>query len=279
MSLYQHNDYRKALREILGEKKRTDSSVSFASYAEVIGVQKTFVSKVLGGNAHLSEDQFYLTLEFLGLAEGESSYFRLLYDYARTGLHTRKKKIVAEMRKRQEEQRQLKLHTTAMVETPEAKEDLSEYYLDPMNLIVHAALAVPKYAANPNLLTTALQLSPEQLNTILERLKSIKIIDYARLGSKVNILRYALHLDVKSLYCKPHQQLFRFKSADQIVKLNPESRFVYSLTFSAEHEIKGQIQEMYLDLMKKVEKLLDNSPQGEEVYQINFDLFPWTKTS
>lgn len=277
MGLYQQTDYRKALRDILDEKKRLDPSISFSSYADVIGVQKTFVSKVLGGNAHLSDDQLYLTLEFLKLTQDEANYFRLLYDHSRTGLHSRKKIISAEIKKRQEEQRQLKIHTDAEIKKPESAEDFGEYYLDPLNLIVHAHLGVAKYALNPLLIAESLGISKNQLLRILERLNSLGIIEYNKLGSAVNVLKYALHLDVNSVYCQPHQQLFRLRSAEQIARLSPEKRFVYSLTFSGDEEVKNTIQELYLDFMKKVENYLDSGDTGEDVFQINFDLFPWAK--
>ena len=278
MSLYQHSDYRKALRAILDERKRVDDSISFASYAEAIGVQKTFVSKVLGGSAHLSDDQLYLTFEYLKFDEEEASYFRLLYDYARTGLHARKKTVLAEIKKVQEEKRHIKFHTTAEMQKPQTLEDMGAYYLDPLNLIVHAHLGISKYAQNPSLLTGALDLTTQQLMKILDRLKSLGIVNFPGGGGKVTVLKHALHLDIESIYCEPYQQLFRFRSAEQIAKLNPEKRFVYSLTFSGDHQVKIEIQALYMDFMKKVEKLLDSDDSADDVYQINFDLFPWTKT-
>lgn len=277
MSIYQHTDYRKALREILNARKRLDSSINFANYATVIGVQKTFVSKVLGGHAHLSDDQFYLTVDYLNFTDDEAHYFRLLYDYARTGLHARKKAITAKIHKRQEEQRQLKIHTAAEMQKPEQSEELGAYYLDPMNLIVHAHLGVTKFTHNSSLIAGVLDIPMTQLAAILERLKALKIIDFGKVGGKVTVLKHALHLDIESIYCQPHQQLFRLRSSEQIAKLTPEKRFVYSLTFSGHPEIKNKIQVLYLDFMKKVEKILDEDDSGQDVYQINFDLFPWTK--
>lgn len=278
MGLYQHSDYRKALREILDERKSSDASVSFSSYADAIGVQKTFVSKVLGGSAHLSDDQLYLTFEYLKFDKEEENYFRLLYDHSRTGLHARKKVIHAEIKKIQEEKRQLKIHTTAEVQKPETKEDLSEYYLNPLNLIVHAYLAIDQFSKNPSLIASELELTPQRLSKILDCLKRLKIIDFNKAGSRVEVLKYAMHLDVDSIYCQPHQQLMRMKCAEQIVKLTPERRFISNLTFSGDQALKNLIQEMYLDFMKKVEKAMDDAEGSEEaVYQINFDLFPWSK--
>lgn len=277
MSLYQQTDYRKALRDILDLKKQSDPAISFASYAEAIGVQKTFISKVLGGTAHLSDDQVYLTLIFLNFSDEDSKYFRLLHDYSRTGLNARKKVVLAEIRKIQEEKRQFRIHTSAEVQKPESSIDMGEYYLDPLNLIVHAYLGIPRFAASPNLISTEMELPVKRLSKILSALKKIGVIDFTTAGGKVKVLKNALHLDVESMYCQPHQQLFRLKSAEQITSLSPEKRFVYSLTFSGDHELKGQIQEMFLKFIKKVEAVLDQQQAHEDVYQVNFDLFPWSK--
>lgn len=279
MALYQQIDYRKALREILDERKRVDASVSFASYAEVIGVQKTFVSKVLGGSAHLSDDQFYLTQEYLRLNKEETGYFRLLYDHSRTGLHSRKKMLMAEIKKVQEEQRQLKVHTLMEMQKPESSEGIGEYYLDPLNLIVHAYLGVDQFAQQPSRIAEELQLTSRQLMAVLEKLKRLRIIDFPQGGGKVKVLKSALHLDVESIYHLPYAQLFRLKCMEQISRLSPERRFVYSVTFSGNHEVKGKLQELYLEFMKKVERLLQNETTHSEVYQMCFDLFPWSKKS
>lgn len=277
MGLYQQLDYRKALKDILAQRKRVDDSVSFGSYAEAIGVQKTFVSKVLNGSAHLSDDQLYLTLEYLTFPVEETKYFRLLYDYSRTGLSSRKKVLLNQIRKIQEEQRQFKIHTTAEMQKPEFSHEIGEYYLDPLNLIVHAYLGIRKFAQNPSLIATELELPPDQLIKILERLKRSKIIDFDIGGGKVQVLKNALHLDIDSIYNQPHQQIFRLRCLEHVTKLTPEQRFVFSLTFSGSREVKKRIQEMYLDFFKQVETLLDSESSYEDVYQINFDLFPWAR--
>lgn len=278
VNLYQHTDYRKALREYLDERKRVDPEVSFANYAEIIGVQKTFVSKVLGGNAHLSDDQLYLTLEYLGLSPEESNYFRLLYDLARTGLHSRKKVLTAEIKKIQEEQRQMKIHTTAEVLKPETTEEVGEYYLDPLNLIVHAYLGIPRFAQKSSLIADELQITPQQLAKVLELLKRSRLIDFEK-GGWVKCLKSAIHLDVDSMYFHPHHQLFRLRCMDQISRLTPERRFIYGLTFSGSHELKSQLQELYLEFTKKAEKIIDADTPTGDVYQIIFELFPWSKKS
>lgn len=279
MSIYRHLDYRLALREVLDFQKKSSAGGGYAAFAEVIGVQKTFVSKVLNCSAHLSDDQFYLTSQYLGLSSQENRYFTLIYHYTRSGLHVRQKEILREIKDIQEEQRQFRMHTKAEMHQPETTEMINELYLDPLNLLVHAYLGIKKYQDNPEEMANALDISLSQLTTILNRLQRMEIIKILKSPLKVKVLKQALHLDIRSIYCRPYQMLFRIKSNEQVMKLSPEQRFVLTLTFSGDHQVKSKIQELYLKFMKEVEHLLDGPHGDDDVYQINFDLFPWGKRS
>lgn len=42
MGIYQHNEYRKSIREIIEDQKTTDKTVNFGSYAEASGTSKSY---------------------------------------------------------------------------------------------------------------------------------------------------------------------------------------------------------------------------------------------
>lgn len=275
-SVFRFSDYRKALKFLLEEMKKADPDFQLSKFGEVIGVQKTFVSKVLNEMAHLSDDQLYLTLKFLNLQSQEEKYFRILYDCNRTGLHARKTLLIKEIRRMQEEHRQFRLHTKAQMQQPKTESHLGEYYLDPYNLIVHAYLGIEKYQRQPDTLTKILPLSSEKLRSILQCLARLELISLAADGS-AKVTQNAIHLDVRSIFCQPHQILFRVKSTEQVMSLPPEKRFILSMSFSGNPDVKNQIQEKYLAFMKEVENILDQTRHHTDVYQINFDLFPWAR--
>lgn len=274
MKIFEFNDYRQVIKKLIDEKKSKDSSITYASFAEVIGVQKTFVSKVLKELAHFSDDHLHLAFEYFQFNDIETQYMKLLYDHNRSGLNKRKSKLMKEISRIQEEQRQFHVHTRAEMQKPELTTEMAEYYLDPLNLIVHAHMGIPKYQNQPSLLSNALGISQEQLQTCLQTLQRLKIVQAQ--GKKIIPMKEALHLDVRSMFCKPHQMLFRIRSQERLMDLTPESRFMLSTTFSGTEEMKAQIQEHFLIFMKQVEKLIQNAEISEKVYQLNFDLFPWT---
>lgn len=130
---------------------------------------------------------------------------------------------------------------------------------------------------NPLLIANELGLQKTQLAQILQCLKRSKIVNYDSLFGEVQVIIRALHLDAASLFNRPHQQIFRLRCLEHVTQLSPSQRFVFSLTFSGNQTVKKQIQEFYLEFIKRVEKLLDTDQPYDEVYQINFDLFPWSK--
>jgi uncharacterized protein (TIGR02147 family) len=276
MGIFQHFDYRLAIRDFINEHKSAQNNLSYSSYAEAIGVQNTFVSKVFNQNAHLSEDHLYLSFDFLKFTDSEIKYLRVLYDFERTGLHERKNKLKQQILSLQEENRQFRIHTSARVLQPELDQGFGEYYLDPMNLIVHAYLGIQKYCDRPEALHDVLPMPPPQVNSILETLQRLKIINRLPSGN-IQVIKPSLHLDIRSIFCSPHQMLFRIKSTEQIMKLGADKRFIFSLTFSGNHDLKGRIQDSYLRFIKEIEKMIDENKNSDRVYQLNFDLFPWMK--
>ena len=58
------------------------------------------------------------------------------------------------------------------------------------------------------------------------------------------------------------------------MKTPRDQRCAYSVTFSAEERIRARIHEAFLKFLREVEPLVRESP-AQEVYQMNFDLFPW----
>ena len=58
--------------------------------------------------------------------------------------------------------------------------------------------------------------------------------------------------------------------------MNQNITYSFSALFSANEKTRNDIQFSYMEFLKKVEKLVKNAKE-EHCYQMNFDLFPWTR--
>ena len=107
------------------------SKLTFQKMAEFCGVQKTYLSKVINHDAHLSTDQLYLALMYLGLEEDAREYSFLLYELERTQVNERRELF----RKKIREIRNEKLKTEAHIDLKAdvvSDEKLAPYFLDPL---------------------------------------------------------------------------------------------------------------------------------------------------
>ena len=55
------------------------------------------------------------------------------------------------------------------------------------------------------------------------------------------------------------------------------SRYSFSVTFATENKIREQIQQKFLAFLGEIELLVKDG-EGDNAYQLNFDLFPWNST-
>jgi len=278
MNVYTYQDYRRALADAFKQRKARDARVTLESFGNSIGVQKTFVSKVFNGRAHLSDDHLFMAIQYFGFNEEAAKYLRLLFDYTRSGLHVRKKELLREIRRIQEEQRQFRKHTTSEVVVPEKSGLMSEYYLDPMNLVVHAHFGLKKFCEQPGLLMSALGLSQSHFHRVMDCLIRHDVIAQSPKTGHVTVKMDRVHLDIRSVFAGPAQTLFRLVSNQHIHEIPPGDRFIFSLTLSGNSDLKAKIQELFLKLIEQVERESERDEvDHNQVYQINFDLFPWTK--
>ncbi len=281
MSIYHTEDYRHAIKLLFAEAKEAGKDLSYTGLANHVGAQKALISKVLAESAHLSDDHVFLLKSYFSLAPHEARYFELIFQYTRSGLDTRRKSLLKDIREIQENSRSAKFHLKTQFTNPEKEAELARYYLDPLNLIVHMFLAIDRFAAKPELIAFELSISESRLETILATLKSCQIIDWSstpkggRVGG-VKVLREDLHMERESIFSQPHQILFRLLSAEKISRLEPGKRFVFNATFVTDATGKAKLQEEFLKFAN-VAKLSLSETKAEGVYQMSFDLFSWSE--
>ena len=77
MNYYEATHYKEILKENLTEKKKHISKrFTFQNMAHHCGIQKTYLSKVLGRDGNLTADQLFLASDFLGLDADQREYLQ-----------------------------------------------------------------------------------------------------------------------------------------------------------------------------------------------------------
>lgn len=272
MELLSKSDYRQALEELFQLKKqRLGQKWTLAALAKKIDLQPSYLTNVTKGRAHLSADQIHAIGSALDLSEVEIDYLVLLMEIEKSNFTQRRKKLQLQI----EEMRRAHLTSAQYIPTQELQlsdEDKLYYYLDPNVELLHFYFGLKNKSQKIEDIAKALSVPEEFVDKTIEFLSSRKLIELKH-GRWVrgSISQY---LPENSLLCKPSQQLLRFKALDRLQKIPKEKKYAFMATVSMNEEARFEIQAAYLEFLEKARKIVQNS-EPEEVYNIQFELFPW----
>ena len=275
INIFRYSDFRQILKLLVAQKKKASADFNFTILAATIGVQKTYLSKVMNGSGQLSTDQIYTLAESFSLTKDEHDYLILLIECERTGLNKRRQFLERRIAAIQAEHRNTKKNLQAQFSEETIADARAEYYLDPFMTIAHLFLTLPSYGGDSKKVAQKLKFSDFYAKKIFSTLKRIGIIERLNKPDCYRVVEDHLHLSSESLLSTPYHALFRMASLQQLMKIAPEERFAFSVTFSADNDTKKIIHDAFLKFLREIEPAVKAAPI-ESVYQLNFDLFPWS---
>ena len=274
MSIYRSTDYREIIAQLIKDKKSENSKFGLAQLAEGIGVQATYISRVVSGTRDLSQDQLHELAKYFALSEQERSFMLLLLEYSRTGLAWRKRELHRQIGAIQAEHRAVNKNIKATKVQPTVDDPMAKIYLDPtISLIMHF-LNIPRYLNDRSLIVKELGLSTFQFERAIEILKEAGAIGVGK-GGKFELLKPHIHMDTESPLTATYIAALRQLTIHHIHKIPQTEKTGFSATFTGNEAARIAIHEKFLKFLKETEQIVKDAP-ADEVYQINFDLFPWS---
>lgn len=240
-------------------------------------IQKPYLSKVMNGRADFNSDQLYMSCKYLEISDEEINYLLLLLEYERCTYPERREQLLAKIQKTQDSKRDSKNSLIKDIQAMDAKgfdESIHiEYYLDPIILIVHMFLTIPRFKENIELIATELFLSPEHLNEILKKLVAMSIIEIN--NGKVNVLIRNKHLPRESKIVSAHQQMMKQYALYRMNRIGVEYKKAFTATFTSNEAARKKIEIEFNNFLTKVQEL-SKIGDPKDCYQLSFDLFPWS---
>jgi uncharacterized protein (TIGR02147 family) len=280
VNIYETDDYRKILSEVIAEKRFLDKSYTFQAMAAFIRVQKPYISKVINGRADFNSDQLYMACKYLEFSDEEIEYILLLLEFERCTYPERRLLLENKVESIQDSRRDSK---HALVTDLQVKgiDDFDgsiyvEYYLNPTILIVHLFLTIPRFRNNLSLIAKELIISEDELNSILIKLVGMNIIEIE--NDKVKVLIKNMHLPRESKILAAHHSMVKQNGIMRLNRLAHEQKKNITATFASNEKSRKKIE---IEFNKFIAKVQEISVQGkpDNCYQLNFELFPWSHPS
>ena len=186
--IIQHDDYRSVIRLECKNRK-----ISFRSICAVAHIHTSYFSRVMSGDANLSEEQLFKVGEVLGFRDWPLEYFLLLGARDRSGAKDHRSYLghkIEEMRAKYSKV----ISKLDDVYTAFSDQDIGLYYQNSLTACIHMYLTIPKFASNPSLIAKRLRISEEVVAHELGLLAELGIISSSEHG-EVKLLKHAVHLD------------------------------------------------------------------------------------
>lgn len=273
MNIFSETNYKLIIKTLVKEISETRPAVNLRFLSEKLPVQYTYLSKCLNDeNSHLSEDHVFKTCHVLNLDTRHTEYVMLLRALATATSPERISDIDSKLRRARAENymRANPIKGSEIEMPPEL-----QYLLDPMTTLVHISLDIESVAANPFQLEQHLGLSHSRLDSILELLARLKLIERSKDLKKVTkVSGNHFFISRDHPLSAVNQRLLQIQSLAQLEKVEKTDKECSTVTFSSDPKVVEQIREEFRIFISKVEQIATKS-KPKNLFQLNFEMFKW----
>lgn len=273
-TVYDHEDYKLAIRGRVAQLKVTRKSLTLRKLADRLSIQHTYLSRCLNGDkAHLSEDHIYSLGRLLDLLPDEIDHLLLLRSYACTGDVHRKETLYARL----DAARKSRLGSGEKKEF--RYEDLqaeAAYLFTPLAVIVHVALFIKEYRLNPRALCSLLGITADRLKEVLRILDQS---DYIVIADKdpfqiVEVKSKYPHFGREHPLMRAHQATLKTLLQSRLQQTSESDKESFMVTFSMDEKGFGRVRDEFKKFVTQIQQI-STEGQHHHVYQMSFDFLRW----
>lgn len=269
---YNYMDYRAYLQALLVEYKQTTRYFSFRYFARVAGFSSpSYLKMVIDGARNLTPTSIQQVAKAFKLAKRETAYFEALVLFNQA---------------RDDKEKELYLERLSALK-PKAqlqgiKKDQYEYFTNKLFVTLREMVALPDFQEDPAWIAAKLRanVKPKEVEhalAVLQRLGLVRRNDAGRLIQADASL--TTPPEVASLELMQYHRSMLDDAKEALHTMTPELRDVTALTIpipkDAVAEIKRRVQTFREEILDYINK---GSAEYFEVYQLNVQLFPLTRT-
>lgn len=263
--IYEHNSYRKIVREQLLRTK-----TSYDTLCTNIQVAKPYLSRVLNEKANLSDEQLFKTCKFFNFNKDETEFIINLLLLEKSENPHYKKYLSTKIEKIKEEKLSLKnrLSSTPAHSGNFSDDNLFHYYTNPKTQILHMLLGVPHVSKDKQNLSKVLSVNIQELSQMLGVLEALGLIKWE--SDVITLLKNTLHLDENHPLSTQNHLVWRLHVLPNNIS-NKKNNYRFTATVLADEKHLQILKQKIKDLVVDYSKLLTTS-KDEKVFQFNIDI-------
>ncbi|MBD3322086.1 MAG: TIGR02147 family protein [Chitinivibrionales bacterium] len=268
--IFDYLDYRDYLADHYQDNKKRRRSFSFRYITLKTGLDASFYAKVLNKQKHIADNAIPILTDFLKLKKRERDYFTVL-------VHFNKSKRAA--------QEQLYFEKLLSLRTPISKKlekNKYDYFSSWYNIVIREQMSVHPFSGNVRDLAARLlpRITPEQAKRSVKLLEKLGLIQKESDGS-YRATEEFISTDgvMRTLAVRTFQKEALRLAGEAIERVPKKDRDITTLTISASRACLEAIRERLTEVRGEILQMVQEDTGPEEVYQLNFQVFPLTQNS
>ncbi|MBL7669716.1 MAG: TIGR02147 family protein [Bdellovibrionaceae bacterium] len=264
MSLFNYEDYKSYLKALVRQRSKERGFKSFLAKAS--GCERSYLSQILNGKAHLTSDQAFSLSGGLGFDDSERTYWMVLVELSRAATQSYKRNLISRLRDLQIQHDDLKnrFKNPPRLQSENEMAYFSRWYM----VAVHLLTGVYK-DKQLGKITKDLNLSEEVVSYALTELEEMGLLK--KEGILFKPTKDVLYVHKSSPLCDIHHINWRQQAISDVQKRKEES-----LHLTAVHSLSmkdfQKIKQILLDSIKKGMEVSQQS-QEEVLACLNIDYF------
>ncbi len=263
--IFQYLDYRLYLRDACTARKDADTSFTFRTIADRVGIDSGYVAKIFQRERHISPKLVEPFVELLGIDVREADHFRHMFAFGKGKTHAEKD-----------------AHFVAMISGNKSGRsvlaaDQYELFSHWYNLAIREILSFYRFTGDHAELAKLVSpaITASQARAAIRLLEKQKLISKRKDGSYEKISPiWTTGEDTRSLAVVKYQKSMLDLTRDAYDRLPPEDRHMSTLTLSCS---EAEYKEIVSDIQKLRKKLLDmaeKTSSPDRVIHCGFSVFP-----
>lgn len=272
MDLYSYMNYRDFLRDWYAQEKAKKRHFSFRYFARIAGLSSSgFLKMVMDGERNLSASSINQFIRGLKLNRREAAFFEALVLFNQAV---------------NEQERDLYFERLVSLKPPVKltglAKDQYEYFSQKHFVIIREMVALPHFQEDPEWIAKRIRpplkaREVEYAIEVLSRLGLLKRDPEGKLIQADSSLTTPAEVHEVEIY-QFHQAMLS-EAKEAMLKVLPELRDITSLTIPIPRKSLGMIKEKIKAFREEIIHVINQGePDYFEVYQLNMQLFPVTRT-
>jgi uncharacterized protein (TIGR02147 family) len=266
-SIFEYLDYRSFLKDYYEERKSRQSFFSYRLFGTKVGVDASYLVKVLIKARHISNGSIARFAAFCGLRDKEAEYFEALVHFVKAKSH-KESKLYFE-----------KLLSIKSMDADVLLSHQYEYYKKWYHSAIRSALEYHEFTDDYKALAQKLSpaISPKQAKESVALLEKLGLIARDAAGIfRLTNSAVTTGPQWQSLAIRAFQEETIRLSLESLARHPKKSRDVSTVTMNIDEQDFEELRERIREFRSTVIKFVNEETKPDRTYQLNIQLFPLT---